>query len=179
MYVCPSNSKSNLTQRHPKKKEKKNWETLLQCTGKYIVDLHRSKQYAPFPLSCSSTRSRPAGPNNVQETPHSWHGNWLCRMEKNTVARPFSVHTTTCQLSCGKTGEKSSRLLAILTSYWFAGNNGIVCSSNQEPSHQRENDKIDARSANQSLCTLTKAGRIACGISQTRGLHPSSAVSTL
>lgn len=71
----------------------------------------------------------------------------------------LGVHTTTCQLSCGKTGEKCSQVPAILISDWFAGNNGIVCRSNQESSHQRENDKIDARSANQSLCTLTKAGR--------------------
>lgn len=164
MYVRPSNSKqvepNYYPKKPPKKKQKKNWEPLLQCTGRYIVDLHRSKQYAPsFPLSCSSIRSRPAGPNHVQEIPHSWHGNWLCRMEENTVARPLGVHTTTCPLMCGKTGEKSSQVPAILISYWFAGNNGIVCRSNQEPSHQRENDKMDARSANQSLCTLTKAGR--------------------
>lgn len=50
--------------------------------GMYIVDLHRSKQYAPScPLSCSSIRSRPAGPNHIQETTHSWHRNWLCRIE--------------------------------------------------------------------------------------------------
>lgn len=133
MYVQVTVSKSNQTtipKNHPKK-TKKNWEPLLQCTGRYIVDLHRSKQYAPsFPLSCSSIRSRPAGPNHVQEIPHSWHGNWLCRMEENTVARPLGVHTTTCPLTCGKTGEKSSQVPAILISYWLAGNNGIVCRSN-------------------------------------------------
>lgn len=138
---------------------------------RYIVDLHRSKQYAPsFPLSCSSIRSRPAGPNHVQETPHSWHWNWLCRMEENTVARPSGVHTTTCQLSCGKTGEKSSQVPAILISYLFEGNNGIVCRSERQDGCQIcESESLHA----------DKGWEIACGISQTRGLHPSSAISTL
>lgn len=173
MYVQVIVSRTKLLSPKTTPKNKKNWEPLLQCTGRYIVDLHRSKQYAPsFPLSCSSIRSRPAGPNYVQETPHSWHDNWLCRMEENTAARPLGVHTSTCQLPCGKTGKKSSQVPAILISYWFARNNGIVCSSNQEPSHQRENDQMDARSANQSLCTLTKAGRIACGIFTNPGTSP-------